>query len=74
MINTAQGSLTIVGANTPAVQLFWRGKPIPNVTSLSTDWDHCEQRVKIKVTAMDPVLQCELLDAGLIVNKEQSHV
>ena len=74
MINTAQGSLTIVGANTPTVQLFWRGKLVPNVTAVRTDWEHDEQRVKIKVTDIDPALHCELLDAGLIVKKEQSHV
>ena len=73
MINTAQGSLTIVGANTPTVQLFWRGKPVPNVTAVRTDWEHDEQRVKIKVSDIDPDLRAELLVAGVSVKKEMAY-
>lgn len=70
---TAKGSLTMVGLNSPAPSVFWNGKPVPNITAVRVDWDNEEQRVKLKVSDIDPALQAELLAAGLMVRKEKSH-
>ena len=70
---TATGSLTMVGLNGPNPSIFWNGRPVPNVTSIRVDWDSEEQRVKVKVSDIDPALQAELLAAGVLVRKEKNH-
>lgn len=72
-MNVTKGSLTMVGLNTPSPQIFWNGKPVPNVTAVRVDWESEEQRVKIKVNDIDPALQAELLAGGVMVRKEKTH-
>lgn len=45
----AQGSLTMVGLNTPTPQIFWNGKELVGIVSVRVDCDEDEQRIKIKV-------------------------
>ena len=48
---SAQGSLTMVGLNTPTPQIFWNGKELVGILSVRVDCDEDEQRIKIKVNA-----------------------
>jgi len=68
----SQGSLVIVGANTPQAQVFWNGVQVPFVKEFKLDWEADEQRVKLKVTADDAV-HAELRAAGVNVKLEVNH-
>jgi hypothetical protein len=72
MTQTAQGALTLMGLNTPTAQVFWNGIAIPNITSIRTDWELDEQRVKLKVSMDDPIHDA-LRAAGISVKKERDH-
>ena len=65
---TAQGNLTIIGANTPELKVFWNGKLVPNVVELKTEWEKDEHRVKLRVTGDDPMFG-ELAIAGIHIKK-----
>lgn len=73
MTQTAQGALTIVGANTDKPQVFWNGQPIPGIKAIAVDWEGRDYRVKLKVIAMDPTMQVELMSAGISVQKEKKN-
>lgn len=49
MINSAQGSLTMVGLNTPAPQVFWNGAQVPCITGIRVDWEADSQRLWYRV-------------------------
>lgn len=72
MTQTAQGSLTMVGLNTATPQVFWNGKPVVGLTSIRTDWEDGEQRVKLKCSSIDPTLEAELIAGGITVKKERN--
>ena len=72
-MQTTTGSLTIVGLNTPSAQVFWNGALVPNITAVRVDWEDDEQRVKLRVTDIDPALQVELIEAGIQVKKGSRH-
>jgi hypothetical protein len=65
----AQGSLTMIGINTPTPQVFWNGAVVPGVTEIKVDWEHDERRVKLKITGTDDALYMELVTAGITVKK-----
>ncbi len=73
MTQITQGSLTMVGLNTNTPQVFWNGREVPNIISIRVDWEHDENRVKIKVTDIDPALQAEMLMGGVSVKMEKRH-
>lgn len=62
-MQTTQGSLVIVGANTPECKVFWNGQELPGVVALNTVFDEDDHRVVIKVNE-DPVL-AEMKAAGI---------
>lgn len=66
MINSTQGSLTMVGLNTPAPQVFWNGAPVPHIMQIRVDWEADEQRIKLKVSANDTI-HAELVAAGVLI-------
>ncbi len=43
-MNISQGSLVIVGANTPGCQVFWNGQEVRGVVALHIDMETDEQR------------------------------
>ncbi len=66
-MNTAEGSLTFVGLNTVAPQIFWNGAVVPNVVSIRTDWESDDARVKLVVSAITQELNDALTNAGVII-------
>ena len=72
MTQTTQASLTMVGLNTNAPQVFWNGAPVLHITSVRVDWEHDEQRIKLHVNAIDPIHD-ELQAAGVMVKLERRH-
>lgn len=71
-MQSAQGSLVMIGLNTPTKQVFWNGVEVQNITEIKTDWESDEQRVKLKVSAMLPIHD-ELRAAGVTVKVGGSH-
>jgi hypothetical protein len=67
MTQTTQGALTMVGLNTAKPTVFWNGGIVQNVTGIRVDWEDDEQKVKIKVTDMDPAVQAAMQAAGITV-------
>ena len=65
-MQATQGSLVIVGANTPDCKVFWNGQAVPNA-GVTVDNDIDSHRVVIKV-AEDPIL-AEMQSAGIIVRR-----
>lgn len=65
-METAQGSLVIIGANTPDCKVYWNGVVVPNkgVTVENTEALH---KVVIKV-AEDPSVQ-EMQLAGITIRR-----
>lgn len=73
-MNVTQGNLTIVGANTQKMQVFWNGKEIKGVISLGTEYEtkhdrdpDGENRVKIRVETIDAITSKEMSAAGITV-------
>lgn len=66
MINSAQGSLTMVGLNTTTPQVFWNGVVVPHIVGIRVDWENDEQRIKLKVSASDTI-HAELTAAGILI-------
>ena len=62
-MQTTQGSLVIVGANTPDARVYWNGQEVIN-TGFSVSFDG---RVVLKV-AEDPVL-AEMQAAGIVIKR-----
>ena len=69
MMQITQGGLVLVGLNTPTPKVFFNGVEVAGVASISTEWEHDEHRVKLRVTGADDVLYMQLIDAGVIVKK-----
>lgn len=65
-MQTTQGSLVIVGANTSECKVFWNGNEIPNV-GITVDNDIDSKRVVIKVSE-DPLL-AEMASAGVLFKR-----
>lgn len=65
-----QGSLVIIGANTPAPVVLLNGKPVEGVVGIRVDWEADEQRVKLKVNGNDDAMYQALLAAGVHIKKE----
>lgn len=65
-MQTAQGSLVLVGVNSPTAKVFWNGAEVPFVTDIRADWETDEQRIKLKVSA-DDAIHAELRANGVTV-------
>lgn len=74
MSQIAHGSLTIVGANTENISVFWKGIKVPNLRSIRIEWEEGEQSVILKVAQIDPALEVELKASGIAVKKDRRHV
>jgi len=68
-METAKGSLTMVGLNTETPRVFWNGNEILEVTHIRVDCDADEQRVKLKVSSMVDALYAELTAANITVKR-----
>ena len=68
-MQTAQGSLTMVGLNTETPRVFWNGNEVLGVTHIRVDCDADEQRVKLKVSSMVDALYAELVAANITVKR-----
>jgi hypothetical protein len=66
---TAQGSLVMIGLNTDTPQVFFNGAAVPGITEVKVDWEHDEQRVKLRVNGSDDAIYMQLVDAGVTVKK-----
>lgn len=64
---TTQGALTMVGLNTAKPTVFWNGGIVPGITGIRVDWEDDEQKVKLKVSEIDPAIQAAMLVAGITV-------
>lgn len=71
-MQTAQGSLVLVGLNTPTAKVFWNGAEVPFVTDIRADWEADEQRIKLKVSADAPI-HADLRAAGINVKLGGHH-
>lgn len=65
-MQATQGSLVIVGANTPECEVFWNGNRVPNVGVVVNN-DGESHHVVLKVVE-DPVL-AEMAAAGVIIRR-----
>jgi len=61
-METTQGSLVIIGANTNDCKVFWNGQNVPCV-GVSVDNDDDSNRVVLKLVE-DPVIS-DLINAGV---------
>lgn len=68
---TAQGSLVMIGLNTDTPSVFFNGVAVPGITEVKVDWEHDEQRVKLKVNGTDDTMYMQLTEAGVTVKKEK---
>ena len=66
---TAKGSLTMVGLNTPAPKVFWNGELVPGIIAIRVDWELDEQRVRLRVNNTNQAVYAEMLLAGIIIKK-----
>lgn len=64
-MNTTQGSLVIVGANTTTPQVFFNGTQVEGVKTITVTHTDKVQRV---VIGMDEPLQ-SLVDAGITIKR-----
>lgn len=68
-----QGSLTMIGLNTPTPQIFWNGRPVLGITRIMVDWEGDDQRIKLKVSnSADISLHNELTANGILLVKQGS--
>ena len=67
MTQIAQGALTMVGLNTDHPTIFWNGGIVPNIVGIRVDWEDDEQKVKLKVTDIDPATQAAMIVSGITV-------
>lgn len=65
-METTQGSLVIIGANTPECKVYWNGKIVPQVGVVVNN-DPDSKRVIVKVME-DPVL-AEMQAAGIVIRR-----
>jgi len=64
-MNTTQGSLVIVGANTDQPEAYWNGKIIEGITGITVTNTELTQRVVLRL----PEPLQELVDAGIIIKR-----
>jgi len=64
-MNTTQGSLVIVGANTTEPKVFFNGAEVESVSGISVVNDTERQRVMLTV----PEPHQELIDAGIVIKR-----
>lgn len=64
-----QTSLTMLGLDTNAPQVFWNGRPVPGITSIRVDWEHDDQRVKLRVNGTDDALYAEMIASGINIKR-----
>lgn len=69
MLNSTQGSLTLVNLHTETPGIYWNGEPVPGVTDIQVDWDDMGQRVKLHVNGSADALYMEMVAAGITVKK-----
>lgn len=70
MLQTAQGSLTMVGLNTANPDIFWNGAKIQGITSIRTDWEDGEKRVRLKLGGViSAELEAEMVASGITIKK-----
>ena len=68
-MQTTQGSLVLIGLNTPTLQAFWNGHPVQGLIGVGVDWENDEHRVKLHINGTDDALYTELVTAGITVKK-----
>lgn len=65
-----QGSLTMIGLNTPTPQIFWNGRLVLGITRIVVDWEGDDQRIKLTVRkSADISLYNELTAGGILVKQ-----
>lgn len=64
-MQTTQGSLVVVGANTPEPKVFWNGQEIEGITGITVTNTGETQRVVLRL----PEPLQELVDAGIIIKR-----
>jgi len=65
MIQSAQGSLTMIGLNTMTPKVFWNGQAVAGITGIKVDWEDDEQRVTLRININNPALHAEMSAAGV---------
>lgn len=70
MLQTAQGSLTMVGLNTDHPKIFWNGVLLSGITSVRTDWEDGEKHVRLKLGGViSAALEAEMAASGITIKK-----
>lgn len=75
-MQTAQGSLVVIGAHTADPHVFWNGVPVLGVISLRIDNEPDEQRVRLRVrrwqTDAELLVYGEMRIAGIYVKEDRT--
>jgi hypothetical protein len=68
-METVQGNLTIINANTESPLVYWNGKQVAGVTSIRVHNEDDEHLVKIVVDGDDEATYFSMIEGGVIVRK-----
>lgn len=66
-MQTTQGSLVMVGLNTPTPQVFWNGVMLQGITGIQVDNDAEDHKVVLKMN--EDATVSELRSAGIAVRR-----
>lgn len=72
MLASATGSLVIIGLNTPAPEVFWRGQKLNHVVGIRAHSDPDDSHTKLRVhdpTGLQDALYAELEADGVNIKK-----
>lgn len=74
MINSMQGSLTMVNLHSTNPKIYWNGIEISGIVSVRVDSDEDEQRIKFRIVGDFPLEEqvlSEMVAEGIIIKKVQ---
>ena len=68
-MNIVQGSLVLIGLNTPTPKVLFNGVEVVGIERIRTEWEQDEHKVKLIVNGTDDAMYMALVDAGVTVKK-----
>lgn len=69
MVQTVQGSLTLLNPHSPAPQLYWNGQVLAGVRRVHIHVDEDDSRVKVVLSGTQDDLYAEMVASGITVKK-----
>jgi hypothetical protein len=67
-VNTAQGSLVMLGLNTPTPQVFWNGALVDGIVGINVVNNGAKQSVVLKIPDSEQIASMQ--DAGITIRRE----